>query len=321
MGDRETLKPEETAADQSVPEEVAPGSEGTAEVPESIAALSTRQLAWKRFKRHKAAMAAGFVLALLTLAVIVGPFVAKYNYHQLDLLHTMAGPNSHHWFGTDNLGRDEFVRVLYGGRISLTVGLAVALSAGVIGAVVGSWAGFYGGWVDNLLMRFTDLFLAFPFLVILIILSRILGTSILIIVMILTFVFWMADARIVRSVFLSMKEKEFVEAARASGASNKRIIFYHMLPNAMGPIVVNVTLGVAAAILTESALSFLGFGIQPPTPSWGNLLDEAQSSALTAPHLVWFPGLMILLTVLCVNYLGDGLRDALDPHGKISENV
>jgi peptide/nickel transport system permease protein len=247
--------------------------------------------------------------------------VSTYNYHQLDLTHLMVGPNIHHWFGTDNLGRDEFVRVLYGGRISLIVGLSVALSAGILGAVIGSWAGYYGGWIDNLLMRVTDLFLAFPFLVLLIILSRILGTSILNIVMILTFVFWMADARIVRSVFLSMKQKEFVEAARASGASNKRIMFYHMLPNAMGPIVVNVTLGVAAAILTESALSFLGFGIQPPTPSWGNLLDEAQSSALTHPHLVWFPGLMILLTVLCVNFFGDGLRDALDPHGKISETV
>jgi peptide/nickel transport system permease protein len=310
-----------TTGDQSVPEEIMPGSDGSAEVPDSIAALSTRQLAWRRFKRHKPAMASGVVLVLLALATVFGPLVSTYNYHQLDLTHLMASPNMHHWFGTDNLGRDEFVRVLYGGRISLIVGLSVALSAGFLGAVIGSWAGYYGGWIDNLLMRVTDLFLAFPFLVLLIILSRILGTSILNIVMILTFVFWMADARIVRSVFLSMKQKEFVEAARASGASNKRIMFYHMLPNAMGPIVVNVTLGVAAAILTESALSFLGFGIQPPTPSWGNLLDEAQSSALTHPHLVWFPGLMILLTVLCVNFFGDGLRDALDPHGKISETV
>ena len=320
MRDSETMKTQEPEAIPPAPEDELV-VEGSAEVPESIAALSTRQLAWRRFKRHKMAMVAAVVLAFLAAATIFGPLVAKYNYHQLDLLHIMKGPNTRHWFGTDNLGRDEFVRVLYGGRISLTVGLAVALSAGIVGAIIGSWAGYYGGWRDNVLMRVTDLFLSFPFLVILIILSRILGASIINIVMLLTLVFWMADARIVRSVFLSMKEKEFVEAARASGASNKRIIFYHMLPNAMGPIVVNVTLGVAAAILTESALSFLGFGIQPPTPSWGNLLEEAQSSALTAPHLVWFPGLMILLTVLCVNYLGDGLRDALDPHGKISENV
>jgi len=320
MSEKETLDIKQIT-DDAAPDEAAPTADTTAEVPESIAAMSTRALAWRRFKRHKLAMGSGFMLVFLVLLCAFGPLVAKYNYHQMDLAHIAATPNLQHWFGTDDLGRDEFVRVLYGGRISLTVGLMVALSAGVLGAVVGSWAGYYGGWVDNLLMRITDLFLAFPFLVLLIILSRILGTSIFWIIMILTFVFWMADARIVRSVFLSMKEKEFIEAARASGASNKRIIFYHMLPNAMGPIVVNVTLGVAAAILTESALSFLGFGIQQPTPSWGNMIEDGQKVALIHPYLVWFPGLMIVATVLCVNYLGDGLRDALDPHGKISESV
>ncbi|MDP9329605.1 MAG: ABC transporter permease [Actinomycetota bacterium] len=287
---------------------------------ESIAALSPKQLAWRRFRRHKLAIGSAAILILLTTATIVGPLISKYSFHGLDLLHTNQGPSLRHWFGTDNLGRDEFVRVLYGGRISLTVGLTVALSAGVIGAVIGSVAGFYGRWLDNVLMRFTDLFLAIPFLVILILASQILKAgNIVDIVIILTLFFWMFDARIVRGIFLSMKEKEFVEAARASGASDKRIIFYHMLPNAMGPIIVGVTLGVANAILTESALSFLGFGIRPPTPSWGNLLEEAQSFAIISPYRVWFPGLMILLTALCVNFLGDGLRDALDPHGKVTE--
>ena len=289
----------------------------TAETP--ISALTTRQLAWRRFRRHKLAMGSGIALILLTVATVLGPVISRYNFHQIDILNRAQGPSRAHWFGTDLLGRDEFVRVLYGGRISLVVGLSVALSAGILGAVVGSLAGFYGGWIDNILMRVTVLFLAFPFLVILIIASRLLGGSVLDVVILLTIFFWMADARIVRGVFLSMKEKEFVEAARASGARSRRIIFYHMLPNAMGPIIVNVTLGVAAAILTESALSFLGFGIQPPTPSWGNLLDSAQDAAITSPWLVWFPGLMILITVLCVNYLGDGLRDALDPHGKVTE--
>jgi peptide/nickel transport system permease protein len=168
-------------------------------------------------------------------------------------------------------------------------------------------------------MRVTDLFLSIPFLVILILASKALGNSVGDIILILTLFFWMGDARIVRGVVLSLKEKEFVEAAKASGARDRRVIFFHILPNVTGPIVVNVTLLVAAAILTESALSFLGFGIQPPTPSWGNLLANAQSQIFTAPWLIYFPGLFILITVLAVNFLGDGLRDALDPHGKISE--
>jgi peptide/nickel transport system permease protein len=187
---------------------------------------------------------------------------------------------------------------------------------------VGSVAGYYGGTIDNLLMRVTDLFLAIPFLVVLLIGEKFLekfvpGGSLFHIVLILTLFFWMTDARIVRGVYLSMKEKEFVEAAKASGASDARIMFVHMLPNAMGPIIVNATLLVAAAILTESALSFLGFGVQPPTPTWGNLLSNSRGFITTDPYLIWFPGLAILVTVLAVNFLGDGLRDALDPHQKL----
>jgi peptide/nickel transport system permease protein len=275
--------------------------------------LSQRQLAWRRFRRHKPAMVSLVLLVLISLAVIFAGALTKYGYAQQNFEVLRKGPSAAHWFGTDELGRDEFTRVLYGGRISLAVGLAVALSAAIIGTLVGSLAGYYGGRLDNLLMRITDLFLSFPFLVILIIGSTVLGGSILDIVLVLSLFFWMPDARIVRGVFLSLKEKEFVEAARASGATDRRIIMSNLIPNAMGPIIVNVTLSVAAAILTESVLSFLGFGIQPPTPTWGNLLDSAQSQMLVAPWLVWFPGLAILLVVLCVNFLGDGLRDALDP--------
>jgi len=280
-------------------------------------ALSTRQLAWRRFKRHKLAIASGIVLLLIALATILAGFIARYNYHAIYTGGSLEGPSVKHWFGTDVIGRDEFARVLYGGRISLLVGISVALSAGAIGTFVGAIAGYYGSWIDNLLMRVTDLFLSMPFLVILIIASTALGGSLFDIVLILSLFFWMPAARIVRGLFLSLKEKEFVEAARVSGASNSRIIFLHILPNTLGPIIVTSTLNVAAAILTESALSFLGFGVQPPLPTWGNLLNDARPLQQVAPGLVWFPGLAILVTVLCVNFLGDGLRDALDPHQKV----
>ncbi|HEV8420102.1 MAG TPA: oligopeptide ABC transporter permease [Actinomycetota bacterium] len=286
--------------------------------------LTTHQLAWRRFKRHKLAIASAIILILLALSTIVVDYISQFGFAQQNLLNRVQGPSSNHWFGTDQLGRDVFTRVLYGGRISLLVGLSVALSAVVIGGIVGAIAGYYGRWIDNTLMRVTDLFLSIPFLVILIIGATFLADRPWVpfrpvgpIVLILSLFFWMPDARIVRGVFLSLKEKEFVEAARASGAANRRIIFYHMLPNAMGPIIVNGTLSVAAAILTESALSFLGFGVQPPTPTWGNLLNGSRQFATLYPWLVWFPGLAILVTVLCVNFLGDGLRDALDPHQKI----
>jgi peptide/nickel transport system permease protein len=286
--------------------------------------LSQRQLAWRRFKRHKIAIVSAFVLLLISLATIFAGVISPHSFEELDLTALRQGPSLGHLFGTDILGRDEFTRVLYGGRISLLVGITVALSAGAIGTIVGSIAGFYGRWIDNLLMRVTDLFLSIPFLVTLVIAS-IAFRGILPepwnIVVVLTIFFWMPEARIVRGLFLSLKEKEFVEAARAMGASNRRIIFVHILPNALGPIIVGVTLSVANAILTESALSFLGFGIQPPTPSWGNMLSEAENQITAAPWLLWFPGLMILITALCVNFLGDGLRDALDPHQRLEANV
>jgi peptide/nickel transport system permease protein len=290
--------------------------------------LSTRQLAWRRFRRHKPAIVSAIILILIGLACLLvtvnifGFRLSHYTFRGQNLFVIRHSPSANHLFGTDQLGRDLFTRVLYGGRISLMVGVTVAASAGIIGAVVGAVAGYYGGTIDNLLMRVTDLFLAIPFLVVLLIGEKLLdkllpGQSILNTVLILTLFFWMPDARIVRGVYLSLKEKEFVEAAKASGASDTRIMFYHMLPNAMGPIIVNATLLVAAAILTESALSFLGFGVQPPTPTWGNLLSDSRGFITTDPYLIWFPGLAILITVLSVNFLGDGLRDALDPHQKL----
>jgi peptide/nickel transport system permease protein len=274
---------------------------------------SPTALLMRNLFRRKVVLAGAVILVIVALLALFAPWITPYEPTKLAILDRMQSPRAAHWFGTDELGRDEFTRVLYGGRVSLAVGLCVALSAALIGTLVGSLAGYYGGRLDNLLMRITDLFLSFPFLVILIIGATVLGGSILDIVIVLSLFFWMPDARIVRGVFLSLKEKEFVEAARAAGSSDRRIIMSNLIPNAMGPIIVNVTLSVAAAILTESVLSFLGFGIQPPTPTWGNLLDSAQSQMLVAPWLVWFPGLAILVVVLCVNFLGDGLRDALDP--------
>ncbi len=275
--------------------------------------LSQRTLAFRRFRRHKLAMASLVVLTLLALSAILAPWIAPYGFSEQHLDEILEGPSADHLLGTDTLGRDELTRLLYGGRVSLLIGLGVALSAGVLGTLIGAAAGFYGGRLDNAMMRLTDLFLAIPLLVILIVASRVTGGGVRDIVIVLSLFLWMFLARIIRGVFLSLKEKEFVEAARAVGSSDSRIIFRHLLPNTLGVIIVNVTLTVAAAILLESLLSFLGFGIQPPTPSWGNMLQDGRGLMTIAPWLVWFPGLAILLTILCVNFLGDGLRDAFDP--------
>jgi peptide/nickel transport system permease protein len=275
--------------------------------------LSQRTLAWRRFRRHRLAMASLAVLLLLGLATALAGVIAPYGFSEQHLQDTLQGPGARHLLGTDTLGRDEFSRLLYGGRVSLLVGLGVALSSGVLGTLIGAAAGFYGGRLDNIVMRITDLVLAIPLLVILIIASRVTSGGILDIVVVLSLFLWTPLARIVRGLFLSLKEKEFIEAARMIGASNRRIIFRHLVPNTLGVIIVNVTLTVALAILTESLLSFLGFGIQPPTPSWGNMLEDGRGLMTLAGWLVWFPGAAILLTVLCVNFLGDGLRDALDP--------
>jgi peptide/nickel transport system permease protein len=269
----------------------------------------------RRFFRHRLAMLGLVGLVIIFGAGIFAGHVAQYSFEEIDLNNILQGPTTHghHWFGTDNIGRDYFSRVVFGIRTSLEVGVVVALVSSIVGLIVGAISGYYGGVVDNVLMRITDLVLTLPALAILATASALLGsgnqwrTT-----FILAAFFWTGIARVVRGIFLSLREKEYVEAAKASGAGDWRIMFRHIVPNTLGPIIVNGTLAVGAAILTEAALSFLGFGIKPPTPSLGILISEAQ----TSPQQWWltvFPGLVIVLIVLCVNFVGDGLRDALDP--------
>lgn len=287
---------------------------------------SPGRLALRRFLRHRMAVASAVVLVVLAVLVFLPALVTDFGPNENTGVRLGDVFTSEHPFGTDDISRDELSRVLHGGQISIRIGITVALVSSIIGTIIGSIAGYLGGWVENLLMRVTDLFLAIPLIVMLIIVARLpsrqewaqtlMGPtgSVRSIITILALFFWMPMARIVRGVVLSLKEKEFVEAARAVGASDRRIVFRHLIPNSVGPILVNITLSVAAAILTESALSFLGFGVQAATePTWGNMLNAAQPLIRAAPHLVWFPGLAILITVLCVNYVGDGLRDAFDP--------
>jgi len=285
------------------------------------AALTQWQLFRRRFLRHKLAVAGGVVLLLLYLMAIFAPLIAPYPLNPAltaqVLLAARHGPSLSHLLGTDELGRDQLTRVMYAGRVSLLIGLSVSLVSTLVGVTLGSIAGFFGGRVDQLIMRLTDLFLIVPGLAILMIAQRGFGSSTLVIILIVSVLYWQVIARVVRGVFLSLREKEFIEAARASGASAWRIITRHLLPNTIGPIVVNTTLVVGYAILTESVLSFLGFGIQPPAVSWGSMLAQSEGSVGTSTaYLVYFPGLFILVTVLAVNFLGDGLRDAFDPQSQ-----
>jgi peptide/nickel transport system permease protein len=273
-----------------------------------------------RFLRHRLAVVSLVVLVLIALVGIFAPQLAPYGYDEIPLDNLTESQNraptfdDWHLFGTDQLGRDYLSRVMYGIRTSLWVAVFVALLSTAFGTAVGALAGYYGGHVDNLLMRFTDLILTLPGLAVLLTASVFFGSGDpLKIGVILAFLFWTAVARIVRGLFLSLREKEFVEAAKAAGASDLRIIVRHMLPNCIGPIVVNTTLVVAAAILVEAALSFLGFGIQPPNAALGKLVSEGQSEGIELWWLVTFPGLVIVLIALCINFVGDGLRDAFDP--------
>jgi len=279
-------------------------------------ARSQWQLFRRRFLRHRLAVIGLVVLVALYVLCFGAKWFAPFPKGKQDLLLGPTSPSKEHWFGTDYLGRDEFTEVLYAGQVSLKIGLTVALISTAVGATVGSIAGYFGKWADQLLMRITDLFLVVPQIAILAVALKYFGQKDTVIILVLAGVFWMYMARVVRGQVLSIKEKEFVEAARAAGASNRRIILRHLLPNCIGPILVNATLAIAAAIITESTLSFLGFGIQPPDTSWGNMLSNAEGNYAINSHLLYFPGIAILLTVLCVNFFGDGLRDAFDPHAK-----
>jgi peptide/nickel transport system permease protein len=280
-----------------------------------IEARSQWQLARRRFFRHKLAMSSLVVLLIIFGAAIFADKITPYDYAEQDFSHSSIGPTfeGKHYFGTDQIGRDYFSRVLYGIRTSARVAFLVAFLSTIIGAAIGSVAGYYGGWVDNLLMRFTDLILTLPALAVLLVASALLGQgSPYRVALILAALYWTSLARVVRGTFLSLREKEYVEAAKAVGATDLRIIVRHMLPNSIGPIVVNATLVVASAILVEAVLSFLGFGVQPPTPALGTLIAKGQG-LIAQWWLVTFPGLTIVFICLCINFLGDGLRDALDP--------
>jgi peptide/nickel transport system permease protein len=267
----------------------------------------------RRFFRHRLAVIGLVTLILLYVAVFTASSWVPQSPRAQDVLAGTSGPSSEHWFGTDQLGRDYFAQTIYAGQISLKIGVGVALISTFVGTVMGSLAGYFGRWIEQLLMRLTDLFLIVPGIAVLAIALRKFGTNDTVVIFVLAGLGWMQISRVVRGQVLAVKEKEFVDAARAAGASNFRIVTRHVLPNCIGPIVVNATLAVAVAIVAESTLSFLGFGVQKPQTSWGNLLFDAKGNVQFDSHLLYFPGLFILLTVLCINFVGDGLRDALDP--------
>jgi peptide/nickel transport system permease protein len=287
---------------------------------------SMGQMVWRSFRRHKPAMIGLAVVLVLALGAVFAPYLTPYDPEKTDLDHMLEPPSVEHLMGTDELGRDLLTRIMYGGRISLSIGIMAMALAVIVGTVVGGLAGYYGGWVDNVLMRFVDMMLAFPSLFILIILALALrdlpiealrGTafaSVFSIVLVIAVLAWMQVARLVRASFLSLKEQEFILAARGIGTPGLRIMIRHLLPNAMSPIIVAATFRVATSVVTESGLSYLGFGVQPPTPTWGNMLKNAQVQMTRAPWTAIFPGLMIFVTVIAINFIGDGLRDALDPY-------
>lgn len=294
--------------------------------------LSLGQMAWRRFRRHRLAMLSALVIILLFVYSFGGALIyseADANFNDTSV--RLEGPSPEHPFGTDTVGRDILARTIYGGQISLMIGLTAVLVQLVIGILIGAASGYYGGLVDSLLMRFTEAVLTIPSLFLLLVMAKFFGGripdltlfgrtfsgSVVVIVLIIGLTSWPRLARIVRAEFLSLKENEFVLAARATGTPNRQIIFRHILPNTVAPIVVTATLAVAGAIISEAYISFLGLGVQPPTATWGNMITGATNYIEDAPWLWIFPGLFILLTVLSINFVGDGLRDALDPRSRL----
>jgi peptide/nickel transport system permease protein len=280
--------------------------------------------AWLRFKRDRTAVLGTILLAVIVLAVIFGPIIYPIPINRIDFSQSAEPPSWQHLFGTNDLGQDQLARVLQGGRISLTVGITAMLVAIFLGTLIGAIAGFYGGIIDGILMRIADLFLALPHLPLLLLIVYLFRDSIkkiagpelgifLLVVLVIGGLNWMSVARLVRANILTLREMEFVSAAQAIGAKPFRLIWIHLLPNVLGIIIVAATLSVANAIITESTLSFLGLGFPPDVPTWGRMLYDAQNYLTSAPHMAIFPGLAIFLTVLSINYLGDGLRDAFDP--------
>jgi peptide/nickel transport system permease protein len=286
-----------------------------ARLSDPVAAEPRRHVRLKTFTRHRFAVAGLIVIALMALIAIFAPWIATHNPNYVDLLASNQGPSREHWLGTDDIGRDVFSRVVFGARVSLSVGIVAVTIYVLIGTILGALSGYFGGIVDAVIQRLTDAVMCFPSLIIIIAAVAIVGPSIYNVMVIIGLLTWPSICRIVRGQFLSLREREFVEAARSMGAGNMRIIFRHLLPNAVAPIIVAATFGIASAILTEAGLSFLGLGVQPPTASWGNMINTAQSAAvLQRMPWLWIPaGIMIALAVLSINFIGDGLRDTLDP--------
>lgn len=272
-----------------------------------------RQVFWKRFRANRFAMAGALLIVFLFLVSLLAPFIAPYGPDELDLYHVLMPPSAAHWFGTDDLGRDVLTRIIYGARISLKVGFVAVGIAVAIGTVIGLVSGYYSGHLDSILMRVVDIMLCFPTFFLILAVIAFLEQSIWYIMIIIGLTGWMGVARLVRAEVLSLRERDYVMAVRALGANDARIIFRHILPNALSPVLVSATLGVAGAILTESALSFLGIGVPPPTPSWGNILTAGKEYIEFAWWLTLYPGLAITVTVLAYYLVGEGIRDALDP--------
>ncbi len=292
-------------------------------------ALTPGQLAWRRFRKHRMAVIGTVGLTVLFLFIIMGSImVPETGANNIDLYHRLSGPSAAHWFGSDSTGRDEFNRIIYGGQISLFIGVLAVVLEVTFGTIIGGVAAYFGGWVDAILMRFTEAMLSIPSLFLLIVLAKFIGQdvptidifgrtfsgSVGIVILVIGLTSWMYLARIVRANVLSLKELDYISAAKALGANYQRIFFSHLIPNTLGAIIVSATLGVANAILTEAYVSFLGLGVQPPTATWGNMMDEAQAYMIQGAWWMWvFPGLFVIFTILCINLMGDGLRDAFDP--------
>jgi len=281
---------------------------------------SPKRLFWKRFRRNKLAVIGGIIVAVLFFVAVLAPLISPYDPNDIDRKHILEPPSLQHFLGTDDLGRDVLSRMIWGAQISLSVGfVAVGISI-IIGMTFGSLSGYYGGWADRIIMRFIDIMLSIPTFFLILAVIAFIGSSIWNIMIIIGLTSWMGVARLVRAEFLSLKEREYVLAAKAVGASSMRIIFRHILINSLAPVIVSAVLGIAGAVLVESALSFLGIGVQPPTPSWGNILTLGKDNMEIAWWLSVFPGLAILITVLGYNLLGEGIRDALDPRLWVAES-
>jgi peptide/nickel transport system permease protein len=253
---------------------------------------------------------------VMILIAVFADVLAPYGENEIDLFNITAKPSAEHWLGTDELGRDELSRLMFGARVSLVVGVGTALLATALGIIVGSLAGYYGGWLDSALMRFVDVILAFPAIFLLLIFFSIQGSSVLTVILFLGLFSWMWLARVIRGEFLSLKERDFIEAARSIGVSDGRLMWRHLLPNVVAAIIVSTTLSIAYAMLAEATLSFLGFGVPAGTPTWGNMLNAARPNYIQVPLLAIAPGLTLTIAVLAINFVGDGLRDALDPRAR-----